>query len=324
MEDEMVKLKNLKWSPKWVSHLGCLKGCLDYLGIEMTDAWLYGGTGHAFIINISEDSCPSGPTAWRTEMLYQAGEALGYQVEGVFGWKRDEGNFGELKAEAWEFTRSNLDEGNPVYGWELEIPEFYVINGYDEVGYYYSGAGADEGGGPKPWNELGETGIGMVEVYRVKASAPASDREIVKSAIENVLKHARNPEEWVFEKYASGTKGFDLWISGLTTGKAGRFGMGYNAAVWHECRRLAVDFLQEASARLAGEAGDLFEQAADQYRLSAESLEKVVQRYPFRQTGPDETIPVDANSLEAASWLKEARQAETAGLALLEKIHAVL
>lgn len=36
----MKALKSLKWSPKWVSHLGCIKGCLDYLGVEITDAWL--------------------------------------------------------------------------------------------------------------------------------------------------------------------------------------------------------------------------------------------------------------------------------------------
>ena len=56
----MKELANLRWSPKWVSHLGCVKGCLDFLGTKMSDAWLFGGTGHAFIINISEDSCPNG------------------------------------------------------------------------------------------------------------------------------------------------------------------------------------------------------------------------------------------------------------------------
>ena len=83
----MNVLENLKWSPKWVSHLGCVKGCLDFLGIEITDAWLYGGTGHAFIINIGEDSCPSGPTAWKTMMLFEQGLALGYEIKGVFGSK---------------------------------------------------------------------------------------------------------------------------------------------------------------------------------------------------------------------------------------------
>jgi len=25
------KLENAKWPPKWISYLGCIKGCLDYL-----------------------------------------------------------------------------------------------------------------------------------------------------------------------------------------------------------------------------------------------------------------------------------------------------
>jgi len=146
----MKKPENLKWSPKWVSHLGCVKGCLDYLGIDMTDAWLYGGTGYAFIIDISADSCPSGPTAWMTKMLFDGGINLGYRFEMVMGWKQGTADFQKLQAEAWEFTKTNIDEGSPVYGWELAIPEFYVVNGYDQVGYYYSGPGADEGAGRGP------------------------------------------------------------------------------------------------------------------------------------------------------------------------------
>ena len=42
----MKALENCRWTPRWVSHLGCIKGCLDFLGIEISDAWLYGGTGH--------------------------------------------------------------------------------------------------------------------------------------------------------------------------------------------------------------------------------------------------------------------------------------
>ena len=48
-------LENLKYSPKWVTHLGCVKGCLDYLNINITDAWLFGASGHAFVINIHEE-----------------------------------------------------------------------------------------------------------------------------------------------------------------------------------------------------------------------------------------------------------------------------
>ena len=315
----MKKLDNLKFSPKWVSHLGCLKGCLDFLGVEMTDAWLYGGTGHAFIINIGEDSCPSGPTAWKTMMFFEQAPKLGYEIKGVFGSKYNQ-SLEDLQKEAWVFTQKSIDEDLPVYAWEVEIPEFYVIYGYDEVGYYYSGPGADEGKGPKPWQELGDTGIGLVELYKLKPVEVYAPVDVVQSAFEQVLKHASNPEDWIFENYASGLKGFDNWIRGLESGKANRFGMGYNAAVWHECRKFGVEFLQEAKERLDGVAVNLFDGAIEHYQRVTDRLGKVSERYPWTPEGGDTTIPVDEQCTEAVVWLKDARDAEAKGLAILEQI----
>jgi hypothetical protein len=319
----MKKLDNLKWSPKWVSHLGCVKGCLDFLGIEMTDAWLYGGTGHAFIINISEDSCPSGPTAWKTMMLYEQAPGLGYEIRGVFGSKYNQSLAG-LQKQAWEFTCKSIDQGFPVYAWEIDIPEFYVIYGYDDVGYYYSGPDADNGKGPKPWKELGDTGIGLVELYNLKPVEARTPVEVVKSAFEKVIKHAGNPDDWILENYASGLKGFDTWIKGLKSGKANCFGMGYNAAVWHECRKFAVEFLQEARERLDGNTDGLFDQAIEHYQVVVERLGKVSERYPWTPEGGPKTIPVDDQCQEAVDWLKEVREAEAEGLIVLEKLTAIL
>ena len=109
------RLENLKWKPMWVSHLGCIKGCLDYLKIDISDAWLFGGTGHAFVINIHEVVCPSGPTAWRTDMLFTLGKNLGFAAEGVFGIK-SEPDFAEKQKLAWEKIRGAIDEGVPCYG----------------------------------------------------------------------------------------------------------------------------------------------------------------------------------------------------------------
>jgi hypothetical protein len=72
----MVKLENCQWRLKWVAYLGCIKGCLEYLGIDISDAWLYSGTGHAFAINLHEEVCPSGPTAWKTVKLFELGANL--------------------------------------------------------------------------------------------------------------------------------------------------------------------------------------------------------------------------------------------------------
>ena len=34
------KLNNLEWKCAWVSQVGCIKGCLEYLGDKSTMAWL--------------------------------------------------------------------------------------------------------------------------------------------------------------------------------------------------------------------------------------------------------------------------------------------
>ena len=50
----MKKLQNCQWASRWVTHLGCIKGCLGYLKRDVSDGWLFGATGHAFLINILE------------------------------------------------------------------------------------------------------------------------------------------------------------------------------------------------------------------------------------------------------------------------------
>ena len=62
----MNKIESLKWSPAWTTTVGCLRGCADVLGIDVSDAWLSGATGHAFVMNIHDVLCPSGPKPWQT------------------------------------------------------------------------------------------------------------------------------------------------------------------------------------------------------------------------------------------------------------------
>jgi hypothetical protein len=320
----MKTLENCKWSPKWVSHLGCIKGCLETLGVDVSDAWLYGGTGHAFVINLHEEVCPSGPTAWTTVMLFQLAMNLGYRLDGVFGFKGQD-DFSGLQKHAWEHAQQAIDQGIPCYGWELEIPEFYVVYGYDDVGYYYSGPGCDEGKGPKSWQELGDTGIGVLELYSVWPGELADDATTVKQALTFALEHAANPEEWIFPDYKAGLEGYDNWIRALQTGKASDVGVRYNAGVWLECRKYAVGFLQEARKRLAGRADAAFDEALAHYRVVSESLGKVAEVYPWTFEASDEDVlPIDDKSRAAVEALHAAKEAEGAGLQALEQIVGAL
>lgn len=314
------KIENLRWKPMWVSHLGCIKGCLEYLNIDVSDAWLFGATGHAFIINIHEVVCPSGPTAWNTEMLFKLGRNIGYTIDGVFSYKTAE-DFIEKQKSAWEKTKQAIDKGLPCYGWELDIPEYYVVYGYDDKGYYFSGPLCHEGKGPKPWEELGDSEIGVLEMYTVRPGQASDDVTTIKEAFEFVLEHSKSPAKWIFPKYKAGLAGFDNWIQALKTGKADRLGMAYNAAVWSECRDYAVKFLKEAKERLNGRLVPLFDEAIEHYLIVAQDLKKISELFPFIGSNTEGEKIKDPTSCKVAiELLRDAREAEKDGLRMLERI----
>jgi len=253
--------------------------------------------------------------------LFALGKNIGYDFAGGVVAHKSNENFAEKRKEAWDMVRKAIDEGIPCYGWELETPEFYVIKGYDDIGYYYSGGGADPIKGPKPWQELGESDIGLIEMYSIKRGKPTDDATTVKEALEFALEHAKGPEKWIFPRYNSGLAGFDKWIETVANGEAMGIGMAYNAAVWAECRTLGLQFLKEARQRLNGNLRPLLDEAINSYSPVVDSLNRLVDLFPFP---PDDEIEDKEHCKKAIEHLKRAREAEEKGLKSLEKIVAAL
>ncbi len=315
----MKEIKDFRWQPRWVTHMGCVEGCLKYLGKNIYTGWLYGGTGHAFIINIAKDLCPSGPTAWRTMMLYELATNLGYRVDGVFAEKRNS-EFPKLQEKAWNYVRNSIDNSIPCYGWELEAPEYYTIHGYDDAGYFYSGPGCDDGAGPKSWRDIGTSQIGILELYSVHLTESENPKKAVRDAFTKVLYHASNPDDIVFPKYHSGLKGYDWWISAIEDGSALSRGHSYNTAVWTECRKYAVEFLKEARKYLSGNTRRLVDDARDSYEIVSRSLSKIEKAYPFSISLPPKPLGKDDRTKSTVEELKIARAAEAKGLDFLREI----
>lgn len=317
----MKSLKNLTWKPTWTSALGCIEGCLAYLKISSGTGWLFGGTGHAFLINIHHDgSCPSGPTAWITSRFYELGKNLGYKIEGVFGDKRQESDWEGVQKKAWDFARSALDDGTPVFGWELGIPEFYVVDGYDKVGYYYNGPGADQGSGPKAWNELANSEIGMLEIYSVNPVEPGDNRTTIREALAFALAFNEGSPKWVLPDYRAGQDGYGVWIDAVANGKAILMGHAYNAAVWEECRHQGVAFLREAKERMDGNLSQEFNGAITSYAEVMVQLKKVTDLHPFFENNFERPIGQNQKSEQAAEHLRAAQSAEAEGMEYLIQI----
>ncbi len=308
-----TKLEGLLWRPTWNSAFGCLKGCLDYLGADLSLPWLFGATGHAFAINIHKELCPSGPTAWDWEGgVFGLGHNLGYHISSL-----ETGDFWhELRSRpgyeakvksAWAFARGNLDVGLPVFWWAFKIPEYYVIYGWDEAGLYYSGPHAEGGAGPEPWQ-----GLDSVGVFAVQRVEPAPLEQQVLAGLKQGLAFA---DLQARGDYAHGFQAFAMWAEALEEGVASKDGHFYNGACWAEARRAGADFLKEAGSKLPGLADEQFQAASAAYHQVGALLQRATDLVPFQATW-DEAIKLP----EGAALLREAAQAEARAVSLLSEL----
>jgi len=246
------------------------------------------------------------------------GKNIGYNIDCVLGFKSIEKDFSKKQKEAWDLVRRSIDAGIPCYGWEMDIPEFYVVYGYDDDGYYFTGPGGvgvlvDEG--YKPWQELGGSEIGVVEMYSVRPGQAADNAKTVKEALEFALEHAAG--KWAHPNYRAGLAGYDLWIETLENRLATGHGMAFNTAVWNECRFFAQHFLKEASERIDGKASPLFEEAIGHYQTVQRNLQQVKELFPFPWGNE---IDDEERCRSAVKYLGNAKKGEEAGLRILEKI----
>jgi hypothetical protein len=288
---------------------------LEHLGLDVSLPWLYGGTGHAFVLNIAGALCPSGPTCWNWQKLFNLTPNLGYRIEGFSIEKDDAGDsFPQWQQKAWDFVRAGIDRGLPCWGWELHpwIPDHYVIYGYDGEEYLYSGWSE----GRLPWQKLGDMDVKVLQVYRVEPCDRAPDEKTVRDALATALRLANDPADWTLAPgYSLGPAGFDLWAEELATGNAIRDGHSYNAGVWHECREMAVAFLGEVKQRLSGRYVSALDDAAGHYTVVRDKLTAAVALHPMRTDGFDAETKLQSS--EAAALVREAGEAERKAISSL-------
>jgi hypothetical protein len=325
MTNYMKELKGLRMRQRSVERLGCIQGCLAYLGADVSFPWLYGGTGHAFIISLDPGVDVSSPDSWDHGPQFALGRNLGYVVEGVCATQEEAGEtFPQKQREAWDFVRGNIDRGVPCFGFELKkyYGGYWVIYGYEEDaeagtgGYFYAGW---KEGGPLPWQELGALFVPVLEVRSVQLCDPAPAEETVKEGLAFALQHAETPPDLIEPQARSGPTAWAYWAEALETGEAKRDHHTYNLGLWLECREMAVAFLPEAKACLAGRCAALFDEAARHYDRVCEKLKALLALHPEREApdwGPDSTFA----SPEAAALVRETASADARGLACLRQI----
>ncbi len=271
MAGEGTKLENLTQPPLNTTLMGVLKGVADYHDLDLNEAMIYGLSGHAFLINIHTQLCPSGPYCWKRENAKPLIQNLGIRMTdlGFFGT----GAKAEDRADVEGKLRTALDEGIPC---SLVNMENQLIDGYDETGFFSAQPWAPNHKFPPArlsfgsWREFGEEF--HVNFYTLEKVEAIDRHKAILASLDYAVDMWENPGKHSSEAYGAGPKAYDNWIAALPESGSSH-GNWWNATVWSECRRMAADYFSGIAEENEG-AVDLCAQLRSDYLKIAENLGK--------------------------------------------------
>lgn len=334
----------------WTSVGWALTCVLSYTEQKLSLPMVMGLTGHAFRITICRDDVHiAGPTMYPFQKVLSHGlYNLGWSCQ-VIETKDKREVPGEnvnlidpsllthearkkraLQHElvqALELIHRSVDRGWPVLAWDLFIPEFAVIYGYDDEErrlQVLEPACAKENS--LAYDDLGRGTLEDLFVLALKEKQPKSLRSMLKDALPMILDHYQGRDEPV-EPGVRGLSAYDSWMDAFRSGGIEPNGNAYNIAVVQDARRLAAEFWKEIGAEFNGGSEEdnllrkLSGEASELYGQIAEQLQVLVKLFPF-PSGGDPQAP--ENREQAIAVLKAVKSLEERAIVLLERMLAML
>ena len=120
----------------WTSLIGALDGVLRALGAARPFHELMGVTGFAFRLALTEEAgvLAAAPAAaavgLRSALPLLENAGVGLELMEA---RPDEPAYGDRRHEALRAMRRSIDRGRPAIAYDLHVPEFGIVGGYDDA-----------------------------------------------------------------------------------------------------------------------------------------------------------------------------------------------
>lgn len=252
-----MKIDGLGVPPFNTTLLGVLKGVLDYYEIDVSGPMAFGGSGHAFLINIHKQLCPSGPYCWKADGFARLIGNLGLE-------RTDLGFFSPTNSPAErqgveDELHAALDQGIAC---SLCNFENQLITGYDEAGFFTTQPWAPHMNFPPArlsfgsWEEFGKQF--HVNFYTFRKTAWADAKTTILDSLDYAVELHQDPLAYSLEAFGIGPDAYANWKAAAEEYGASH-GNWWNATVWSECRKMAGEYFTE----IAGAYTQVSDAAAD-------------------------------------------------------------
>lgn len=292
----------------------------DKRELSLTD--IMGFSAHAFRIIIDRNEVEVGSYSYFDWPL-RHGEAfcnIGFAVRTTGRQDHNPPTPEELET-ALEMIQMSLDNGIPALSWDLFIPEWGVIYGYDDEARTLRCRDVMKDG-DLPYEKLGRGEVTELYLLTITDSVQVDRRTMLQGALKLALEHAHVQQfEGEQAGHRNGLAAFDAWIHAFERRAVDAFGNGVNTGKVCDAREFAVQFLHELAQEWSAEEDEplreIAREAAQQYAVVAGNLSVMREMFPFPHGGNPAN---DAEAERAIALLKEAKEAETQGVALLARM----
>lgn len=313
-----------QWNRTHTSAASAIYGAINYgkdSNFSLVD--VMGLTGHAFRINIdSKEVNVAGPT------MFPGGYIL----------RRNLCNLGfiscladaeapvppEKVTQTIALIQDSINRGYPAIAFDLFVPEFGLIYGYDDEAQVFH-AKDPVNSGTVSYEKFSDVRSGVLFVTTISEQLPHSKYEQLRMALDMIVDHTLG-REWnhIFkDQYRIGLAGYDAWMNVLKQRKADPYGQAFNVMVISDAREFAVQFLKELERNWTADnivertVRKLASEAAIFYQQTADSLIEIRELFPFPEGGNPQDPAI---SDRAISLLRTAKQGEEEGIKLLERL----
>lgn len=334
--------------PVWTTAAVAMYGLTEYTQRRFSMSMVMGLTGHAFRISVVPgDVHIAGPTMFDFARLLPEGmRNLGYETKVVSQFTRAEHGpnanqvaptllapgarekrkLPDKLPEALSLIHEAIDRGQAVLCWDLFIPEFGLIYGYDTEKREFQAGDNCAHDKPISYEHLGRGLLEDLFVMAIEKPLETDQKSMLTGALQTILKHYRaEAEEADCSSCAYGLAAYDAWRQAFEQKSVEPNGNAYTTAVAQDARRHASLFWTEIAETwtdasfdsirpLVRESSRLYEQIADEFALLAKM-------FPFPAGGQPNDPP---HAQEAIAAIGRIQEKERDAVALLEEMQKKL
>jgi hypothetical protein len=319
-----------------------LHGMLAATGRSVSLPMVMGLSGHAFRLTlVPENIHIAGPTMYHFgQVLEQGLRNLGFTSRSVSEFKpspsasinanqiepsllstnaREKRQISQALPQALELIHRSVDRGYPVLAWDVFIPEFGLIYGYDDEQKLLHAGDNCGHDATIPYDHLGRGLIEDLFVLALDESFEIDQRQMLIGALQMAIAHDQGEEPTCGATH--GLDAYAKWIDAFEKRTIEPNGNSYTLAVAQDARCNASAFWKEIAETWTDPAFDgirpACQEASALYGKIADEYAQLCRLFPF-PAGGEPNDP--AQSEQAIALLTTIESQERQALALMENM----